>query len=213
MTELELRMSVVNAAKNWIGYCEADGSHRTIIDLYNSHRPLARGYAVSYSDAWCATFVSAVAVQTGLTDIIPTECSCPKQVLLFTALDCWQEGDDYVPQAGDIIYYDWNDDGQGDNASNPDHVGIVVSVEGNTITVVEGNKNNTVGYRAVEVNGRYIRGYGLPNYKSYVIDTPSDWASSQWEKVKVAGVLDGTRPADALTRQELAVVLERVGLI
>lgn len=43
-------------------------------------------------------------------------------------------------------------------------------------------------------------------------DKPAHWAREAWDKVKAAGVLDGTRPADPITRQELAVVLERLGL-
>ena len=65
---------------------------------------------------------------------------------------------------GDIIFYDWDDTGSGDNKGNPDHVGIVEKVSGSTITVIEGNKNNAVGRRTIQVNGRYIRGYGVPKY-------------------------------------------------
>ena len=70
------RTAVVNQTKAWLGYNEADGSHRAIIDLYNTQNPRPRGYKVTYTDAWCATFVSAVAVKLGYTRIIPTECSC-----------------------------------------------------------------------------------------------------------------------------------------
>ena len=69
MTELELRNHVVATAEKWLGCKESDGTHKPIIDLYNSHKPLARGYAVTYTDAWCATYVSAVAIACGLTDI------------------------------------------------------------------------------------------------------------------------------------------------
>ena len=62
MTETQIREKVVTTAREWIGYNEADGSHRKIVDVYNSHRPLARGYALKYTDAWCAGFVSAVAI-------------------------------------------------------------------------------------------------------------------------------------------------------
>ena len=37
-------------------------------------------------------------------------------------------------------------------------------VSGSTITVIEGNKNDAVGRRTLKVNGRYIRGYGVPKY-------------------------------------------------
>ena len=158
------RESPVAQAKAWIGCKESDGSHKKIIDVYNSHKPLARGYKVKYTDAWCATFVSACAIKTGMTDIIPTECGCAEMVKLFQKLDSWDENDARIPNVGDIIFYDWQDSGSGDNQGNPDHVGIVEKVSGSTITVIEGNKNDAVGRRTLKVNGRYIRGYGVPKY-------------------------------------------------
>lgn len=43
-------------------------------------------------------------------------------------------------------------------------------------------------------------------------DKPDEWAEEAWEAAKKAGILDGTRPHDPLTRQELAVVLDKLGL-
>ena len=86
MTETQLREKVVATAKAWIGYNEADGSHRKIVDVYNSHRPLARGYALKYTDAWCAGFVSAVAIRLGLTDIMPTEVGVGNMIDLYRRL-------------------------------------------------------------------------------------------------------------------------------
>lgn len=159
------RQKFINAAASYIGCKEADGSHRQIIDIYNGHKPLARGYTVKYTDAWCATFVSAVAIKCGLTAIIPTECGCGQMIQLFQKLGAWKENDAYTPQPGDIIFYDWDDSGAGDNTGWPDHVGIVESVNGSTIKVIEGNISDSVGRRTMQVNGRYIRGYGLPKFK------------------------------------------------
>lgn len=164
MTEKQLRAKVVATAVAWMGCKEADGSHRKIIDLYNTHKPLARGYAVKYTDAWCATYVSAVAIKTGVEDILPLECGCGAQIELFKRLGRWQESDAYTPAAGDVLYYDWDDNGAGDCTGAPEHVGLVTAVEGKKITIIEGNKGNAVAYRAMQVNGRYIRGYGLPDY-------------------------------------------------
>lgn len=166
MTEQELRQSVVRIAQGWLGCKESNGSHKKIIDLYNSHKPLARGYPVKYTDAWCSTFASAVAIKAGLTDIIPTECGCGKHIELFKALGSWEENDAHVPKPGDYIFYDWQDNGVGDNTGAADHVGIVEKVSGQTITVIEGNMSNAVGRRTLKVNGRYIRGYGVPKYGS-----------------------------------------------
>lgn len=155
---------VVAQAKLWLGYKESNGTHKKIIDIYNSHKPLARGYAVKYTDSWCATFVSAVSIKLGYTDIIPTECSCPKMIEKFKQLGLWNESDSRTPKPGDIIFYDWQDNGSGDNRGNSDHVGIVEKVSGGKITVIEGNYSNSVKRRTLAVNGKYIRGYGVPKY-------------------------------------------------
>ncbi len=158
--------TLVAQARSWIGCRESDGSHRKIIDVYNGHRPLARNYKVQYTDAWCATFVSACAIKTGMIDIIPTECGCGQMVQLFQKLGAWDENDARVPKAGDIIFYDWDDSGAGDNTGWPDHVGIVEKVSGNSITVIEGNYQDAVKRRTLKVNGKYIRGYGVPKYEA-----------------------------------------------
>lgn len=43
--------------------------------------------------------------------------------------------------------------------------------------------------------------------------TVASWAKEAWEKARAAGVLDGTRPTESVTRQELAVALDRVGAL
>ena len=163
-TMAKLASTVLAQARAWIGKKEADGTHKSIIDVYNAFTPLPRGYKVKYTDAWCATFVSAVAIKCGLTSIIPPECGCGQMIALFKSLGEWAESDSRTPTPGDIIFYDWDDTGTGDNTGGPDHVGIVESVRNSNITVIEGNKNNAVGRRTIAVNGRYIRGYGIPKY-------------------------------------------------
>ena len=158
------REKFVAIMKSWIGKNEADGSHREIIDIYNAHKPLARGYAVKYTDAWCATTVSAAAIAAECTDIVPTECSCGKMVELFKGLGEWVEDDAHVPQPGEVCFYDWQDTGAGDNTGNPDHVGVVETCNGSSFIVIEGNRNNSVSRRTMEVNGKYIRGFGVPNF-------------------------------------------------
>lgn len=162
---------VVEQAKAWLGYKESNGTHKQIIDVYNSHKPLARGYKVKYTDAWCATFVSAVAIKVGYTDIIPTECGCSKMIDLFKKLGAWDENDARTPNPGDIIFYDWDDNGAGDNTGYSDHVGIVEKVSNGTITIIEGNCSNSVKRRTRKVNAKYIRGYGVPKYDKETVSS------------------------------------------
>lgn len=155
---------VVEKIWSWIGKNEYDGTHKEIINLYNTQKALPRGYKVKYTDEWCAATVSAVAVSLGYTSIIPTECSCGKMIEKAVIMGIWEENDGYTPSPGDIILYDWGDSGKGDNKGWPDHVGIVEKVANGKITVIEGNYSRAVNRRLLAINGKYIRGFICPRY-------------------------------------------------
>lgn len=228
MTELYARAKAVDIAVSHLGQKESNGTHRAIIDRYNAQAVLPRGYKVAYTDAWCATFVSVVALEAGFEKIMPTECSCPQMVALYKALGCWVENDAYVPKPGDIIMYDWQDSGISDNQGTPDHVGIVVSVNGNDIEVIEGNINNAVGYRSIPVNSRYIRGYCVPDYANICDDSDEkggtamyqkienipDWASGTVKKLVDRGLLLGDGDGNLNLTGDMVrilVILDRAG--
>lgn len=177
MNVSEVRKRFAARAAAYVGVKEGTAAHHAIIDAYNNHKPLAQGYKVTYRDAWCATFGSKIAIEAGYTDIIPTECSCDRQIKLWQQMGRWCENDAKVPEPGDYIYYDWDDNGAGDCKGSSDHVGVVESCDGNTITVVEGNKSNAVGRRTLEVNGRYIRGYGVPDFSKKATSEPAQPAA------------------------------------
>ena len=164
--EAALRQSLVDTACGWAGVREDDGTHRPIIDLYNTLDPLPQDYAVTYDDAWCAVFVTAAAMEMELTDILPPECSCSRQIKCFQELGCWQEDDGYLPLPGDVIYYDWDFPRSFDCTGWSEHVGIVVGTYGPFIRVMEGNKDDDASYRTIWRNDWCIRGYGLPDYAS-----------------------------------------------
>lgn len=164
---------IIEQAKAWLGKKESNGTHKAIVDIYNEHKPLAQGYKVKYTDNWCGTFVSACAIKCGATDIIPTECGCQRMIDLFRKKGIWIENENRTPKKGDIIFYDWDDSGKGDNKGWSDHVGIVEKVSNGIITVIEGNKNNSVSRREIKVNAKFIRGYGVPKYQEETKPTPT----------------------------------------
>ena len=207
---MTIREQILKQAQAWLGRKESDGTHMMIIDYYNSHKPLARGYKVKYTDEWCATFVSAVAIKCGATDIIPTECSCEKMIALLKQKGSWVENDAYLPSPGDIIFYDWEDSGAGDATGSANHVGIVEKVVDNVITVIEGNINSSVGRRNIKVNGRYIRGYGVPKYKEVkpmakLDNTPASWAKEAVDWAVKEGILKGDENGDYKLHENITV--------
>lgn len=164
MTANELRQKFVKKASSFVGIKEGSTKHKYIVDTYNKIVPLPAGYKVKYTDHWCATFVSAIASLCDLLDIIPAECSCNRMIALAKDMGIWVENDAYAPNVGDIILYDWEDSGSGDNKGSSDHVGIITEVNSGKITVIEGNKANAVGYRTIAINGKYIRGFIAPDF-------------------------------------------------
>lgn len=174
------REEVVKTINNLKG----ESGHQKVVDVYNAQKPLPRGYKLQMKDPWCAATVTAVFLMNGYNDI--AECSCPVMVKKAKDLGIWVEDDAFTPQIGDVIMYDWQDSGKGDNLGTPDHVGIVISVTKNKIMVREGNKNKTLGNRDVTVNQACIRGYITPPYEAdtgikddELINPPSDTVKPQ----------------------------------
>ena len=67
--------------------------------------------------------------------------------------------------------YNWDASVQPNNGYS-DHIGIVESVNGYTITVIEGNMNERVGRRNIRVGHGNIRGYARPRYSASSGNTP-----------------------------------------
>lgn len=167
-------MKIVETLKAWDGAKRGDAKHKEIVDAYNSYLPHPRGYRLTYGDDYCAATVSAAAVVCGLTDVIPVECSCGEQMRAYQSRGQWVEADDYIPKVGDQVFYCWSDGedyADTDCTGAPNHTGIVTAVNDQAITVFEGNmgSDHRCGYRSLRVNGRYIRGFGCPEYPDIVL--------------------------------------------
>lgn len=171
------RNEVVKLAKSWLGKNEKDGSYKSIIDIYNSYKgKLPRGLKMQPNWSWCACTWSALAIKLGYTDIMPIEISCGELIKAAKNMGIWVENDGYVPTAGDAVLYDWDDNGKGDNAGWPDHVGVVEHCDklSKTFIVIEGNYQNSVKKRTMTVNGKFIRGFICPKYDDLPVYTYLD---------------------------------------
>jgi hypothetical protein len=111
---------------------------------------------------WCACFVSWCADQCGYLEsgIVPKFSLCSDGVNWFNSNEQWQ-GKDYEPKAGDIIFFDWSNDGQDGDA---DHVGIVEKCENGVVYTVEGNSGDACRQNSYLVGYYEILGYGCPSY-------------------------------------------------
>ena len=155
---------VLNVIRSWIGLRESDGSHKKIIDIYNSHKPLAQGYHLSYEDSWCDATISAIFISLNATDLIGgTECGVDRHISLFKEAGIWIEDGTITPRPGDIICYNWDQDYQPNNGF-ADHIGIVETVVNGIITTIEGNASGMVKRCEIPVGYGYIRGFARPHY-------------------------------------------------
>ena len=86
---------------------------------------------------WCGAFVNWCGKKAGVE--IPNTVYTPAGADAFKKMKRWQEGETAQPQAGDIVYFDFPNDG----VDRISHVGIVVkdNLDG-TVTCIEGNTSS-----------------------------------------------------------------------
>lgn len=145
-------------AIQYSGTREGSDRHKEIVDIYNTIKPLPRGYKAKYTDAWCAIFVSAMAQKMGVTDKISCECSAH---YMWEHM-CTQKITKSKAQIGDIVFYDFN----GDNWC--DHVGILLDKSGRDYKVLEGNRSDAVGVRTIPYSNANIYAVVHPNWDEQV---------------------------------------------
>ena len=219
MTEKAIRKKVADTALALLGIKEGTTEYeQKIRGVYNSQGKLPRGHKLTGSDPWCAATMTVIGIMLGITDIILPECSCSKMIELYKKAGRWEERDDYVPDIGDLVMYAWKGQ-KGENTLAPDHVGMVVSVEGKTIRVVEGNYDNQVKIREICIEYVKIRGFCLPDYGALVqgfadVD-PDAWYADAVNKAAELGLMEGVggglfEPERAITRAEIAAVVVRL---
>lgn len=220
MTENELRQKVADIINAWVGATKGSAKHLEILEIYNTHRPLARGYTVKVTDAYCATTASAAYIKAGIAEYTGTECGVEKYTLVAKGLGIWVEDDAHAPKIGDACVYDWDDNGVGDCTGAGDHIGIVTATGGGKFTVTEGNMSGgKVGKRTMAVNGKYIRGFICPDFAAIakkisaaaaaatatlaslgVINSPDYWAQAAASgKVKYLDIML-TKAAEKITK-------------
>lgn len=118
---------------------------------------------------WCALFLSWAAseVSENITGGIPKFSNVNDGAEKFGwkatekvgDFGTWKEKES-DPTPGDFIFFDWERDG------DPDHVGVVLSVDTNGIYTIEGNSGGKVAVRYYPAGDARIIGYGVLNWKT-----------------------------------------------
>lgn len=138
-----------------------EDTKRELIDYYNficlpMVKPV-RKYFMRRGENWCALFVSVVAHIAGYNpEKLPYEVSV--YYMVQNAKDLGLYDNRVEPRRNNLIIYDWPN-----VAGSFNHVGIVLDYNPITkqITVIEGNKNDGVGLRQVNLYSEQIAGFIL----------------------------------------------------
>lgn len=159
-------------AETQLGYHESTLNYT--VDNDGNHKGYTRygeWYGDKYGD-WCAMFVSFCLNYAGIDqEAIPQNANCADWVKNLDKMGIYEDADLYVPEAGDVVFFDQSD------ADRPNHVGIISEVTYGTKTVT---RHITSDGSAVESS--------VTNALKYINAVTSDDASGdelQTEEVQV----------------------------
>ncbi|MEE4493589.1 CHAP domain-containing protein [Streptomyces sp. BE230] len=164
---------VARIATAEVGYREGrSGGHWNNKTKY---APAVAGLEWADWQAWCATFVSWVAMTAGAAALFPRTASCAAGVAWFKARDQWSE----YPAVGAQVFF-----GPGGGS----HTGIVIDYDTDTITTIEGNTNTSGSaegdgvYRKIrQRRDAYVYGYGYPDYPGDIKSADPNWKNPSKE--------------------------------
>ena len=140
--------AIVEVAKSQVGYIEGPKDNETKYGKFTK----------ANFQPWCGSFVMWCANEAGVK--VPNTVYTPAGADAFKKMDRWADARNDDPSAGDIIYFDFPEDG----VNRISHVGICVKNNGDgTIQVVEGNTSGTAkgdqrnGGMVVEKTRAYVK--------------------------------------------------------
>lgn len=153
---------ILTVAYSQLGYQESTKNY--VVDEDGKKRGYTR-YGAWYGDPyghWCAMYVSFCIYYADIdTAYIPLDAGCQHwiETLSNSKYNLYHEKSNYVPKAGDLIFFNW------DKEPDSDHVGIVTDVtvdkKGNLTTVytIEGNSSNQCKENIYSADDGSIMGY------------------------------------------------------
>lgn len=165
-------MTIDEAKKSLIAWCESQiGTHEGANNWtpYAENMDLQRWYGwIPQNQPWCDIFADSAYLNSfGLNKaaamtyqpIGQGSALCSASANRYKSNCAWYG----KPEVGDQIFYYSNGD--------INHTGIVVEVNGNYVTAIEGNSSDTVKRNTYPQTSGYIAGYGRPNWSVVADDT------------------------------------------
>lgn len=161
---------VIALAKTQVGYHE--GRTGTLWNNHQKYSPAVPGLEWSQGQAWCATFISWLALKTGLSALFPRTASTDTAAAWYQKRGRWSE----YPAIG----------AQGFLAHGSDefHTFLVTGYDAQYIYTIEGNSNTNGSPQGDGVyalkrrrTDAIVEGYGYPAYPEGIISADPAWAA------------------------------------
>ena len=143
---------MITVANKWVGYLEHQSDE--LLGVYNANvgkggytifaHTIRKHYPrlIFYGLSWCVVFVHAVCIEAYGKEKAKKLLGSPQagtiQLMRRMKRKGWLKGRDYLPKANDLIFLH-NGDGE------VSHVGIVKTVDGDTVISIEGNTTDPSG--------------------------------------------------------------------
>ena len=162
---------VLAIANSQLGYAESTRNYQVEEDVLLGYTRYGAWYGYPYGD-WCAMFVSFCLNYAEVEDF-PLEASCPNWAKKLIEQELYKVPSEYIPKAGDIIFFDMDED------EVLDHVGLVEELVDVEVTTIEGNSSNRVEKKKYELHDSRIAGYGLFSEYQSMRDEISEPAASE----------------------------------
>lgn len=168
MTVNEAKAKLCTWALSQVGYHEGGNNYNQYADTPG----LSTMYGwTPQNQPWCDVFVDSGFIACfGLENA----CAMTYQPLGAGSALCRQSAQYYKengawatrPEIGDQVFFYVNGD--------INHTGIVVGVDGGSVTTVEGNSSDMVAERVYSVSDSRIAGYGVPNWNVVADETTKE---------------------------------------
>ncbi len=177
--------TIVSVAETQVGYTEKASNKNLDSFTANAGSANYSKYGKWYGinpGAWCAMFVSWCANESGInTSMMPKYASCNTGMTTFKNMGRFNYsstyGGSYTPKAGDIFF-------TGTSKTNSSHTGIVVSVSGTTMTIIDGNHSDKVCKRTMQTTNSSLIGF----VSSCTHSTVQKYNSSyHWNECSICG--------------------------
>ena len=161
----EWPVDVLAIAKTQLGYAESEKNYVVGEDgVCRGYSRYGDWFGCPYGD-WCAMFAS-FCIHYADVEGMPLDMSCPSWIEELRALGLYRPArsedpqQQYTPSAGDLVFYDWEQDGIAD------HVGLVAEVtpaaeaEAAKLITLEGNVEDRVQYMGYALDNPVVLGFG-----------------------------------------------------